>query len=930
MIVKISRNHLHSCVFTAAMFSFLSNADVEAGSDSKSPILFSCKEDKLSYRCNDRKKHVISDKVYNIIEFLEEEKKGNGSFMLPAAIMAQESGTVIQAMRIQVKGTNDASNKDTNGVVKSGNGVFVSKGGKVVLYDSTFKDVPVGLKANGGEIEINRGIIGATKVGVYAENKGTSVILKGATIKVDAQETNKGTAIFSAIGADINMLYGAIDTTNAAALYVSTKGNATLDGIIVTAKNKKTRDEEDRISHAVLNINQYGSINLKNSSVVASNVRGLWIGLDANAPSNTGTEENILVSHVNIEDSKITVTGDNYGIHLDMKRGNNEYEQGIVVLKRTAFEVLDGTAIHSSKSSGYIAAFKGTTISGDLLLTSERGSSITLLVNSSSLTGGARISGNSTAELYLTEDSQWLLTKRKKRNLQDFDRVNSSVSFVKLSDSAIAFEDPTSHEYQVLRIGNGSGEVYNAQGNARLYLNTYINSDGSLDHQRTDRLLIHGDVSGRSTVHVQIIVGNQEKIVNGKNAQDISIIQVSGKAEEDSFQLSGGYIALDGLPYQYYLRAYGPSSSLGRSRTSQRLVEGNEDFWDFRLENKRAHPTLSTPDGLILSASDSSSHTESRTMAVVPQVPTYLLLPNSLFQVGLLDISNQNNQLTMIRTVSSKLLKINESPSLFLRGYSGNYRYSSNLSALEYGYGGNLDYSAIKADILLSTAEHTSFGVMGIYGKFSLSPQNVEKSQKSTLDRWLVTAYGSMKHDVGVYVDGLLSYGLFRGDILTSAKGKVATLKGSSFSSSLTIGKTFMTRYEGLVFDPQIQSIYQYLRFNKERDIDGLDIEIGNPDKWMMRVGGSLTKTFVRLDKNRTVSFYGNLHFAHSFEGKQFAHFKDPFQLGSFGSSLEIGFGVHSQLSPKITIQSDFIYKHKLTQAGFSGINFSGGLRYHF
>ncbi|WP_375676737.1 hypothetical protein, partial [Bartonella sp. CB21SXKL] len=82
-------------------------------------------------------------------------------------------------------------------------------------------------------------------------------------------------------------------------------------------------------------------------------------------------------------------------------------------------------------------------------------------------------------------------------------------------------------------------------------------------HQKTDRLLIHGDVSGKTTVHVQFVAGNQGEVVGNGNAKSISLIQVSGKAAEDSFQLSSTYIALEGLPYQYYLHPYGPDSSLG-------------------------------------------------------------------------------------------------------------------------------------------------------------------------------------------------------------------------------------------------------------------------------------------------------------------------------------------------------------------------------
>ncbi|WP_146023881.1 autotransporter outer membrane beta-barrel domain-containing protein, partial [Bartonella bovis] len=78
------------------------------------------------------------------------------------------------------------------------------------------------------------------------------------------------------------------------------------------------------------------------------------------------------------------------------------------------------------------------------------------------------------------------------------------------------------------------------------------------------------------------------------------------------------------------------------------------------------------------------------------------------------------------------------------------------------------------------------------------------------------------------------------------------------------------------------------------------------------------------------VSFYGKLHLMSSFGGKQFVQFKDTFQVGMFGSSMEAGVGVQAQLSSQIAVHGDVVYQQKLTKAGLSGSIFSGGLRYRF
>ncbi|GAA5103204.1 hypothetical protein GCM10023260_16060 [Bartonella acomydis] len=871
-----------------------------------------CDESQLPYRCSDGAEHRISNKIYKFVKPSEKEERGDNFLTASAVIVAQEPSTIIQADRLQISGIDGL--EDTYGVM-------ASQGGKVVLNDSTFKDMITGLRADRGTIEVNRGTVEAVKIGVYAEMQGASVFLTNAKIGVKRQDLNQGVALFSGVDAVIKMADGEIDVTNAAALYVGIRGSATLERVSISAKNQQT-DEEDDIDSAVLNVNQHGSIDVKNSNVFADDIHGLWMILDANVQQNIGGEENILISRVNIEDSKITVTGKKHGMYFDMDKGDNEYQQGLVFLKNTAFEVPDGTAIHSYKSSGYIGLTEGTRVSGNLLLTAEEEASVAILVDSSLLIGGTRVSDDSVAEIYLTGGSKWLLTKRKGGNSQNLNRLISSVSFVKLSDSAIAFETPTFQEYQTLYIGKGEEEVYNAQENAHIYLNTHLNVDGSLNNQKTDRLLIHGNVSGKTTVHVQFIAANQGEAVGDENSKSISLIQVSGKAAEDSFQLSSSYIALEGLPYQYYLHAYGPDSSLGNAKTSQRLVKGDEAFWDFRLESK------------YIQAVSDISHFEQKVRDVVPQIPTYLLFPNALFQAGMIDINSQNKQLKIMHSASGRLLKINRTPMLFVHGYGGSYHYVSDLSPLEYGYGGAFDYNVLEAGILLNKIEkvsHTaSFGVMGTYGKISLHPRNVEQSQKSIFHKQSITAYGNMEHETGFYVDGLLSYGLFKGDVLTFARGKAATLKGNPLNISFSAGKAFITGYEGLVFDPQIQLTYQHLQFHKAHDIDGFDVDIGKLDQWVMRIGGRLTKTFAESEKDRVISFYGKLHFSHRFGAKQFVHFKDAFQLGGFGSSLESGLGINSQLSPKMTLYGDLNYQHKLTRVGFSGIRFSGGLCYRF
>ncbi|MET3589944.1 hypothetical protein ABID23_001035 [Bartonella silvatica] len=894
----------------------MSSVNVEARSRS---LTLCSEKNKSYYRCSDGTTHIINDKMYQIINLSGEESKKEYSLISSSVIGAQEENTVIEGVRVQVKGIDG---------VKGVYGAVASKGGKIILTDSSFKDVSTGFMVDSGTMEVHRGSVEAIQVGIHAESQATSVILADTKIKIEGQDPGQKSALFSVADAVIKMTGGSIDVTDAAALRVGVRGNITLDDVIITTKNQRTTEGKgigEEGNFVAFNVSQNGSIYLKKTNATVTDTHGFGVGLETNVQPRVGQEEGIVLSRVNIEDSKIIVTGKKHGMQLKIEKGDVGNRQAMIFLKNTTFEVPQGTAIHSRRSHSYIGVTESTKISGDLLLTAENEASVAILSASSSLVGGAHVSRDSIAELYLTEGSQWVLTKRKEANSQSLNRLISSISFLKLSDSSVIFVPPTLQEYQTLYVGKGKQKVYDAQGHAHIYFNTHLNSDGSFYPQKTDRILIDGDVFGKTIVHVQLVMGNEKETIDKIKAQGISLIQVSGKAAEDSFQLSTPYIALEGLPYQYYLHAYGPSSLRGNAKISQRLIKGDGDFWDFRLESKYIQPIQNetTLDYSMIKVKD-----------VVPQVPTYLLLPNALFQVGLVNISNQNQQSKILRNGSHRLSSVDNSPVLSMSGYGGSYHYVSDLSKFEYGYGGDLEYNALEAALFLEIIENVyhrmSFGVTGTYGKFFLQPQGVEKSQKSTFNQWSISAYGRIGYNTGFYLNGLLSYGLFKGDVFTYARGKTATLKGNPFNVSLSSGKVFVTEYKGLVVDPQIHLIYQNLQFYKSRDINGFDIDIGKIDQWVMRVGGHLTKTFEAFEKDRIISFYGKMHFVHCFGEKQVAYFKDTFQLGSFGSFLETGLGIHSQLSSKVILHGDLNYQHKFKKAGFSGIRFSGGVRYRF
>ncbi|EJF80575.1 autotransporter outer membrane beta-barrel domain-containing protein [Bartonella doshiae] len=947
---KIFQKHLSLCIFTTAVLFFVHDANTKVQADAvatkaqsstsvngkaqNSKNQFSCdKDSSSSYRCNDGKMHIISQKTYQLTN--------NGDQAV--AIEASKKDTWIVAENVTITGESDKSERKVWEI-----GAKVSEEGSIELSNSTVKDVLTGVSATQGEIQMKGGSIDASKVGVSVTNSTDSSKKSGAHLtNTNIKTSDKAIGLFSSNSTgskwtqgEIYMQEGTIDFTNGTGVKVEGAGSVILNSVSITGRGSQVSSTE--------NFSESSAFHILKSDGYIDFGRGEIDVLDAHGILLQGEDADIYIS-----ESTVVVKGSDafYGMRFlqDPQAENNKrnHNPNVVVLEKTSFTVPQSTAIYNSKVYSSVRLSKEAVLSGDLLLRADDSSY--LLVKacaSSTLVGGARTDENSDAELWLWEGAKWILTRPKNGNLLDSSSIgDSSISLIDFIDSFIIFEQPSSSEagnYQTLRIGKGTGKVYNAQGNAHLYLNTYLDKGGDIKDQKTDRVLIYGDVEGKTIVHVQSVLGSPGGYTgSGGNSQGISIIQVSGKAEKDSFQLDGDYVALNDLPYQYKLYAYGPESDLGEADSSQRLVEGKEKFWDFRLQNRYVAPPPEPKSGPAPQPKSGPAPQpspkpipESGVRAVVPQVPTYLLLSNSLFHAGLMDISNQNKQLETLRTASNGMLRMRKNPVSFLRGYGGNYRYISDLSALEYGYGGDLSYNGVEAGVLLQTIENAdnsiSFGVMTSYGKLFLQPLDVEQSQKSAFDKWTATAYGSMQHDAGFYVDGLLSYGHFKGDVVTLARGTTATLKGNPLSVSLTGGQTLAMGYEGFVFDPQVQIVYQHLQFSKVRDIDNFNIEMGKLDQWVARVGGRLSKTLTVPEKDSVFSLYGKLHLAHGFEEKKSVHFKDAFQLGAFGSSLEAGLGLNAQLSEKFVLHADLTYQHNLTKAGFSGISFSGGLRYRF
>ncbi|WP_375682382.1 autotransporter outer membrane beta-barrel domain-containing protein [Bartonella sp. AP40SXNS] len=811
---------------------------------------------------------------------------------------------------------------------------------------TTINNAFIGLNAeNSGAITMTGGTVTAANMAVFAKN--------GGHIKVtDVALTTMYGNGYGAATTDPNSLielYGKTTIDNAVTgLDAENSGTIIMTGGTVTAKTMalfamngghiKVTD----VALTTMDGNGYGAatsnpnslIELYGNTAISNTFIGLYAENGGTIKMNGGTvaakgSAFVVKNSGYIDVTNVSATAENSGITFDKSEDDNTLE---INLTNTKLRTENSIGINADQSIG-IANLKNSEISADILLsakasTKENNFAFTLNANHSVLNGRAKIAENRTVRFDLTNKATWILKTSTKETDDDgkllaiAQRSRSDISVLNLNDSSIVFNGLVEDHYHTLHVGSGiptTLAVYNASGKAEIHFNAIWSDGVAIDAQKTDRLLIHGDVAGTTTVYVKSVSEDKESVENASppsNIGGLSLIQVSGEAKEDSFKLKNGYTTIGGTPYKYTLTAYGPVSSYGKANANQNLFdEKDKDFWDFRLQ-----PEFLAPD--------------SKVRAVVPQMASYLVMPNALFYTGLADMAKQNALLANMRTTVLGEQK-NLKNSFFLSTYGGKGTLSSKRGPLKYGYGADIRYAALQAGVTLAALEGqnttTHFGLIGTYGRLSFTPKEMQDTSKSTLDKWSLTAYGSVQHDSGFYMDTLLSYGIIKSDITNAIIGKTAKLNNvKMLSISTTVGKQFSTGMEGVIFEPQIQLAYQHLMFDTIEDADNFKIDMNNPSQWLIRVGGRLTKTIMTTENGPAISFYGKANLIKAFGDNGKVQISKNFDLDSMGTAIEGGVGINARLSHNFSLYGDVSYRQKLQKTGISGASFSGGIRYQF
>jgi len=656
-----------------------------------------------------------------------------------------------------------------------------------------------------------------------------------------------------------------------------------------------------------------------------------------------------------------------------------------MTVEGSTVQAKDAVAVLAQGGVDTVNVWNGSTIRGDFLASAQSrivsgtayGSHVIFNAQDSQLFGHTRITEPApglTANrltMNLGANSVWTLQPSVVTlTAQGSPMQRSDVSFLNIDGGAVVFDSAvgTPDWAQTLVVGSGytagNTAVYNAgAGGASITLNTRLNPGGALADQQTDRLLINGDVSGTTLITVKEVAGSPGGLTSPTGAnlasEGISLVQASGAAQESSFALAGGYVAMGGLPYRYDLYAYGPGSSRGDADASQKLVDvgGTNPHWDWRLQNALIPdkpdetPPGGTPDpGEPINPGEPADPVpnpdEPPVLAVVPQVPSYLAAPNALFVAGLQDLGNLHLRLGELRgllgstitmdqasaadTVASS--RVREFGSAFVRAYGGDLRYQTHLQARQYGSDVSMDYAGMQGGGSLyvrnTPTNRLRFGLAGSYGRMSFEPRGVADTSKTRMDTWMLAPFMTWQNDAGVYVDAILAYGGFSGDVSTRLRGKTSTLKGDNFGASLETGVAIPVA--GLTVEPQLQLVYQRLKFDRTQDVDGFPVDLGTLEQWKLRAGGKVQKTFYTAAGSR-IRLYGNLNVMHGLGNAQSVWLGSSFLVGKPGTTLETGLGASLTLADANTaVYASVARQQRIGSAGLDGWTFNLGGKFRF
>ena len=476
-------------------------------------------------------------------------------------------------------------------------------------------------------------------------------------------------------------------------------------------------------------------------------------------------------------------------------------------------------------------------------------------------------------------------------------------------------------------------------------MNKALNEGGALANQHTDRLLVEGNATGTTLIEVKptgqggATDANENGVVDAN--EGISVVQVGGDSHAGAFALKGGYVAAG--PWQYTLHAFGP----GEADPSQSVLPGGKLNWDYRLGSNYVCEDDCDPEkpgepGKPEKPEEPGNPEKPEKpelphpgrIAVVPQIPSYLVAPTALFNYGLRTLDTLHQQLGGLR--STEGAESAAGSEVFARMQGGQSKYRSDLSFNDYGYGFEQQMSTLQAGGSLvkwpSGDAALRAGWAIDLGTTRVTPQAADGESHANYTAYGVSGWLTWQQASGFYVDAVLGVQRFSGDVSTTLRGSnVAKIHADMWTASLEVGYPFAVG-KGWSVEPQAQVSRQSLTFKDFNDVDGLTTHIAPAAQTTGRVGVRVAKTdepkfapYLRADLIRSFGARPQ-----ATVGSEAWNVSETFSGGRLGASYRVGAGASSQFAKNVSLYGEATYQHGTGSSGLRGWAANGGVRWNF
>ncbi|WP_278851868.1 autotransporter outer membrane beta-barrel domain-containing protein [Parasutterella excrementihominis] len=457
--------------------------------------------------------------------------------------------------------------------------------------------------------------------------------------------------------------------------------------------------------------------------------------------------------------------------------------------------------------------------------------------------------------------------------------------------------------------GNYSGD------NGHILFNTFLGGDNSL----TDMLIVEGDTSGRTIVHVNNLGGPGEQTLNG-----IKLIDVSGKSDGNFVQST----RLAAGAYDYELKR-----GKGSDSRNWYLIS------DLTDKTKPDNPNNEDNGGNGGDNGNGGNGDDGKVIPIVrPEAGAYIgneAVVHSLFTNRLQD---RIGDLWFTDPHSDK----NETRNFWMRMQGGYTSWKESSGQIK-----NRTLTAatqLGTELLSFSSNGTNrfqFGWMGGYGHGRTKSHNpysgyraigsVDGLNFGLTGTWFQNGTGRE----GAYVDTWLTYGWFKNRVKSSgvesyhSKGLTGSLE-TGYTLKLSEFDTSEERQVGIYFQPQAQVIWSGIKTDNFTESNGTRIEAVGKNNVTTRLGA---RTIFHLKNQTNPKYEGAQVFI---EGNWIHNTKD-YGVTMNGVNLkqkgarnlgEFKTGVDSRLNPNL-----HLWANTAVRAGsyhYRDLSFMAGLKYSF